>query len=630
MKHKITYLVLVCLLVPLHSYSQWEIPSPKINIGEYGITDTVFMAPDGDDEAAGTVDAPVASFNVALDRLPFGTEGVNGGQAYGLIIFHPGHYTPDNGFRQSNAQWKRGNTYKNISIEGLGEVTLGGVPTDFSEGHLLLLKGDHIFIKNLHLRYCDGIGVLLNRDPSYGRQDNVLINGVRVDSASSFSMLLRNVDTITIRNSGSFYASRPGSEALTSPCSWPSGIKFFACSNAQIHDSEIAFTRGEGLNFHNSFLGEAFDNLIHDNPTNIYNDNSANLSLHHNLIYNTPFESEEFWRTCPGDNASTWAGAGLLIANEGACDRGNFPVMEQCQTHCSFPDESYSNVDSVFVYNNIMQNVGSAFRFWQGVTDILGVNCVRNVWIFNNTLLGITGDAESRNGSVVSFFYPSYNVLVDNYYGYMENIKIHGNIFAYGPESGASLEPVRSVFHDLHPRPGGFEFSENVWVEDHPWVNDGIVRPDLPADAPIFFGEENVLFPCDAQMEWVFPVTPLLPGLLADDFLYRRRTGANTNAGALEYMENCTVSSPERLVKDQVFEVFPNPCRIGEYISVQTDLEEGTYHYQLFHINGGLFQMGEFPPGGKVRISSELKQGLYFLSVKSDKSVITKKLILIE
>ncbi len=624
------YWVLAIMVLPLFVNAQWGIPQPKVNVGAYAITDTLYISPEGDDVASGSADAPLASFDVALDRLPFGVEGVNGGHAYGLIIFLEGHYRPENGFRQSNSQWKRANTYKNVSVEGRGQVTLGGIPENFSEGHLLLLKGDHIFIKNLRLGLCEGIGVLLNRDPSYGRQNNVLIDGVQVDSAGSFSMLLRNVDTITVRHSASFHASRPGSEGLTSPCQWPSGIKFFACSQARIHDSEIAFTRGEGLNFHNSFLGEAFDNLIHDNPTNIYNDNSANLSLHHNHIYNSPSESEGFWRTCPGDTSSTWAGAGLLIANEGACDRGNFPVMEQCQTRCSFPDERYSNVDSIFVFNNVLQNVGSAFRFWQGVTDIPGGNCVRNVWIFNNTLLGITGDAEGRNGSVLSFFYPSYNFLVDNFYGYMENVRIHGNIFAYAPGTGANLEPVRSVFHEFHPRPDGFEFSENVWVEDHPWVNDGIVRPNLPADAPIFQGEENTLFPCDARPEWVYPVTPLFPGLLEDDFLYRTRSEISTNAGALEYVEDCTLNSSDHLVEQQPIQIYPNPCKIGDLLSIRSVRGAGSYQYRLFQISGRLCQSGQLAPGEMIRFSSDLKSGLYLLLLKGDKRVVTQKLILIE
>lgn len=630
MRPKTTFCLGIWIALPFLAFSQWEIPEPELGAGNYSISDTIYMSPTGDDSAPGTAEAPVKSFDVALDLLPFGVEGVNGGHSYGLIMFYPGHYFPDNGFRQSVSRWKQGNTYKNVSVEGIGEVRLGGTPTNFSEGHLLLLLGDHIYVKNLDMAYCDGIGLLLNRNPDDGRQHNVLIDGVRVDSAASFSMLLRNVDTITIRNSGSFHASRPGSELLAFPCSWPSGIKFFACSQARIHDSEIAFTRGEGLNFHNSFLGEAFDNRIHDNPTNIYNDNSAKLSLHHNLIYNQAEESDDFWRTCPADTNPTWAGAGLLIANEGACDRGNFPVFEQCQTRCSLPDEIYSNVDSVFVFNNVMQNVGSAFRFWQGVTDIPGGNCIRNVWVFNNTILGITGDAEGRNGSVVSFFFPSYNILLDNFYGYMENVEIHGNVFAYDPESGVDLKAVRSVFHDFHPRPGGFTFSQNVWVEDHSFVNDGIVRPNLPTEAPLFFDAENALFPCDARPEWIHSVTSILPELLTDDFLRRSRSESGTNAGALEYMENCSLNSAESLVQDRPFAIFPNPCKLGESLSIQSNSGEGPYQYQLFRIDGVHCGAGQLTIGGQIPISSDLQSGIYYFLLRGKKTVKTQKLLLIE
>ncbi len=108
--------------------AQWSIPSPLVAVGEFSITDTVYMSPLGSDTAPGTESAPVATFTRALQLLPFGVQGVSGGHRYVLVRLLPGTYYIPSGLSQSAGQWQQGNTFKNVSIEGVGEVHVYGDP----------------------------------------------------------------------------------------------------------------------------------------------------------------------------------------------------------------------------------------------------------------------------------------------------------------------------------------------------------------------------------------------------------------------------------------------------------------------------------------------------------------------
>lgn len=253
-------------------FCQFNIPSPIINVGNYTITDTVYMDPQGSDANLGTFSSPLQTFAAAVQMLPWGTAGINGGHAYGLIMLKPGFYQTTLGFQQYANNWQNNGVYKDISVEGIGNVIIGGTAANLSTGHLLQLSGDHIFVKNITLQYSSGTGLLISRiNP---RQRNILIDNVTVEHVGAFSILsplgafsilTKAVDTISIINSKSLYASRIGFENVTSHCEWPSGIKLLDNSNCIVNNCEVAYTRGEGLNFQNSTLCNAYSNHLQCN-----------------------------------------------------------------------------------------------------------------------------------------------------------------------------------------------------------------------------------------------------------------------------------------------------------------------------------------------------------------------------
>ena len=598
--------------------AQFSIAEPVIHQGVYAITDTIYMDPQGNDNATGTFAEPVRSFEVAVQKLPFGTSGINGGNAYGLIMLKEGHYITSNGFHQFVNTWQNGEVFKNVSIEGLGEVTIGGTVDEFATGHLLQLSGSHIFIRNLQLQYSTGIGILLGRNSPDGRQHNVLIENVTVDSVGSFSMLLRNVDTILVRHCNSLYSSRPGADELTSPCQWPSGIKFFNSTESTIHDSEIAYTRGEGLNFQNCVRGQAYRNRLHDNGLNFYNENSARITFHHNLIFNTPGIGPVYWRNCPADTDVIWASGGILIANEGSCDEGNFPVFQDCATRCSFPDETFLNVDSLFVYNNIFQNTGNAIGFWEGATVIAGVNCIRNVFIFNNTIIGALGMPGVNPTGFVSLFFPGYNFLFNSNYSYLQNVRVDNNIFTYDTDEYPQMNPVSMVFHPLHPGPKDITFDGNLWVEDHAYKGpDDLIRPELAGSTWLLTDSLGSITPCFENMDWIYAQQSHFP-FLTSDYVYSPRLSTTTNVGAIEFDPDCMPVSAETIQPTTfTIDAYPNPCFSCNTLFVRNLPEGRQYTFEIFssmssHVTSGTLE------GNRMELNATLPAGIYFVLIKGE------------
>ena len=145
----------IILILPFQFLSAqdfWSFEKPQINTPEFPISDTIYMAVDGNDSNDGSMNNPVETFDKAMELLPYGTPGINEGHAYGMIQLLPGDYVLEDGFNQNQNDYKRDNTYKNISVEGLGEVTLRGTKNQFTNGHMIKLIGSHISVKNINIK----------------------------------------------------------------------------------------------------------------------------------------------------------------------------------------------------------------------------------------------------------------------------------------------------------------------------------------------------------------------------------------------------------------------------------------------------------------------------------------------
>lgn len=568
----------------------------------------------------GSIHSPVATFQKALSLLPFGTVGVNEGNAYGLIRVLPGNYVLTDGWQQNLNQYQNGGTFKNVSVEGIGEVTIGGSDTVFANGHGIRLIGNHIFLKNLHIHNTKIHGVSIGGNAERNR--HVLIDQVEVDSVQSFSMLISTTDTVLIRNSKGLYGSRPGFDTLQSPCQWPSGIKFYDCKWSTIHDSEIAYTRGEGLNFHNSEYGLAFNNRLHDNTTNIYCDNSARIVLRNNINYADP-EKAMYWRGCPADTTKTYGCKGVLLANEGACTVGG-PTYVNCESFCTMAGTSHRQIDSIFIFNNFFVNVTPALNLWQGNVDmsIEGHNCLRNIFFHNNTVIGVTGDSTAGIAAMIYAFFPNaYSTVVDRGYAIGQNIQVKRNIVSYDKDKFAQIEPVRIVRDPNFPVPFSMQISDNRWIEtDNELSATDQIDPLLPTE--IGFSKDEILqelTPCPGK-DYLLQ-SAIAPNWLGSDFADEYRFSP-TNVGALEYASSCPSPSSglNQLNLDPDFLVYPNPSS-GTFTIQLNSVSKGEIF--VYSLSGQIIVEGQEIYRKEIIDLGAQPNGLYLVEIRTKNGIKT-------
>lgn len=605
----------------------WDFETPKINTNDFPIQDTIYMSVDGNDDNSGTIDDPVATFDKAMDLLPFGTVGINNGHAYGLIRLLPGEYIVEGGFNQYAIDYEQNNTFKNISIEGIGDVVIRGTKDQFAVGHMIKLLGSHIFVKNIEVKYGTIHGLFLGSD---NQQTDVLIDNVTTDSVMSFGMLFHNIRNIEVKNSKVLHSSRPGHENDITPCQWPSGLKFYNCEYAVCHGTEIAHTRGEGLNFHNSSYGLAYNNILHDNPTNIYCDNSQKIIIRKNFNYSTPGNYKS-WLTCPGDTVLRLGSTGILIANEGACDGGLGPTYNGCTTICPLGD-NFPHTDSIFISNNLFVNAAPALSLWQGVTEPLGgPNCLKNIYFEHNTVVGVTGGYDTSRPAFINAFFPNFhNTLLGFGYATVSNLQINNNIFAMPKDVYPLARLANITLHNTFPVPFQLIFNNNlVNIDNNIMDSDNFITEFETTSIEVDIDSVMKYFqPCDNENpELIYNSTGV--SWIQDDYFSTQRNSENNNIGAIVRSELCTNSlTLPNVSNDDLFTLFPNPTNHSfriENVEIDSDDFEVTIYDQLG--NQKFRKSYSFEPTIDI---SNLPNGIYLVTIRSHTNIQTRKLLKVQ
>nr|MBS0038412.1 T9SS type A sorting domain-containing protein [Saprospiraceae bacterium] len=565
------YIVLLSLFLmagfqSIHSQTLPQITTPLVDTLQYTITDSVYLSVHGNDGGEGTADDPLRTFSEAVNRLPFGIEGVNGGHAYGLIIFQEGYYPVEGSLQQTTNQWKQGNTYKNISVRGEGEVIIGGTQQQPAQNTLLLLRGSHIYVKNIRLEYGLNIGLQIAGPATYPRQcSNIYLQNVSVDSVGSHGILISFAEYILAENISVYHSGAYDPPIPPYPCrTWPSGFKPHMSQHVTLRNSSVGQNWGEGVNFHNCQYVLAEHNVIHDNfGTNLYNDNSSNYIARNNLIFNTP-GADKFWRGCYGFESAPVAAAGISIANERSCPTSAGFITDRtrdCVLECYHPINGtfrVSNVDSMFVYNNVILNASAALTVWEGVTE-LGRSCFQNIWIAHNTCVGFESDSAIANSGLISFFFPSGITIFGNQMSSITQTHITDNIFSYEPENHPNISIVRRVLDNFFPAPFEVSFSNNLWSSEPPGYamdDETVVNNSIPTSLDY----QSV------SADWVSLFEPLPTGsgydFMKTDFFGNARV--EWTAGAIEMQAVNTVD----LVMEEKsnFRLFPNPAKNRVFI----------------------------------------------------------------
>jgi hypothetical protein len=620
-------LILIISIIPLKEIKAqdfWLFNPPLINTLDFQITDTIYMAVDGNDDNNGSMDAPVATFGKALELLPFGLPGIKNGHAYGLVRILPGEYILENGFSQNENHFKKDETYKNISIEGIGKVVLRGRKEQFTNGHMIKLMGSHIFIKNIEIKYATIHGILIAGDHQIS---DVFIDNVKTDSVQSFGILIRNVKNVRVENCQVLNSSRPGNESLESPCSWPSGLKFYGCEYAVCQNTEVAYTRGEGLNFHNTSFGLAVNNTLHDNPTNLYCDNSQKIIIRQNFIYSNEGE-EKNWLTCPGDTNRRNGSRGILLANEGACDGGLGPTYNQCKTICPF-GKQFPHVDSIFIHNNFFINTAPALSLWQGVTEVLGgPNCLKNIFFEHNTVAGIIGGYEDSRPHFISAFFPNaYNTITGLGYATVENFNIKNNIFTLPSDKYPKASLSRVTRHNLFPVPFDLTFKNNAIN-----TKDEIIDED---NFDVQFKKTSLDPKMDSIIKYFEPCENFNPELIFSastanwmprDYFSNLRNDDNNNIGAMIKSQICQISSANsKYHLNYQFLVYPNPA--NHIIHISDEMNIGDQVYIKFSNQTGKVLFNSSFTEKTIFDISHFQNGIYLMTLSTKNRVKTFRII---
>jgi hypothetical protein len=612
MKSKLS-LCLTILLNCFYAISQTlpTIVTPDIAAIENQITDTVYMAVNGDDSNPGTASQPVKTFIKAIQLLPFGTQGVNNGNAYGLVILKEGHYLTENGFGQPESQWKNGNTYKNVSVEGEGKVMIGGTPQNPASNTLLVLRGSGIFIKNIKLRYGLNIGLHISGEARFPRTcSNIVIENVEVDSVASHGMLLGFCEkvlanNVVVRHSGAWDPPIPPHDCKT----WPSGFKPFMSAHVSIQHSTVAENWGEGVNFQNCEYALVQNCEIHDNyAVNIYNDNSSKYIVRNNLIYNTP-NYKKFWRACYGYENAPVSGKGISISNERSCPVSRGYLVNRtidCVLECVNTIQGnylIPNVDSMFIYNNFILNTGTAISFWEGVTE-LARSCINNVWVVHNTCIGVDGDSALSNANLIRFQFPSGINLQLKQLSSIENTVIAQNIFSFNPQKHPNMSISRRNLNNLFPAPFDVKFSNNIWS----------TMPETYAfDTTSLIDNQLIMHLNYEDNQRTNPLSVALQGNEFDfaktDFEGQSRFA--WRPGAMEYF----YTSIPKTGEEHRLKIYPNPASSFLNIKFPFELHAQILAITLYDANGKAIEADCHPISkNELRINtSNLPHGIYFI-----------------
>lgn len=610
-------LLLWCILYCPHSHlwgqEPFMIDKPVVDTLEFAITDSVYVAPDGDDANSGSVYAPLRTFNAAINHIPFNdtTDGIT--HVYGLVILKEGHYQQS--FIQSQSQWQHGDHFKHISVRGEGVVTIGGTKDSPLEGHLMQLRGSHIYIKNINLRYGGLVGLILSGEARFPRtMSDIIMEDVTVDSVASHGILINYAERVaasrvTVRHSGGYDPPIP-----PFPCrTWPSGFKPYFSDHVQITESVVQRNWGEGINFHNCQYAKIQACMVSDNhSTNIYSDNSSKYIIRNNLIYNTPGIMEH-WRSCYGFEEAPVAPRGISLANERSCPVTRGFIVNRtidCALECIHPFNGtvrIPTIDSIYAYNNIIVNISAAFSLWEGVTE-LATSCMRNVYIVHNTCIGVDSDPEIRNTAMVNFNFASGVNLALRPLSSIESSLFAQNIFSFRQDDFPNLNILRRVLHPTFPAPFDVEFSQNIWnVEPAAFGFDSLSRvaPDLFDEVDM---AEAMSWSEHTFTDYVHEGNPY--PFVVDDFLGRERT--IWTEGAIE----TKLSTSSNLVPAKVgLKLYPNPGQ--NFVIIES--EEDMTQIQVTDAHGRTYHLMTYfdHPISKVQLATEnFTPGLYIINAK--------------
>lgn len=580
---------------------------PVINLPEIiAPQQFVYLSPTGNDANPGTMALPKKTFFSALNKIDFGIPGINNGQHYGEVVLLPGDYYPKatSPFVQNESQWRKNINgyfgYKNISISGIGNVILHGDSLGQSS-QMIYLSGSKIKLHNLKIQnvplhgiFCQGSAIIHHSDVS--------IDSVIVDGAIDFGILITGYTRILVEHSTVANTCLRNEHEKDLLCQWASGLRADNCSNVTFRNNRVYHNWGEGINTSLSEYVHVHDNLVFDNySVNIYAHSASKAIYSHNLVYNI---DSIYWRYCYNGKGFS---SGISIANELTCTNACFLWSNSCgslMSCCSETDYdhpiltfvNYKQVDSVFVFNNIL--LGSDISVWDAFSSFTSYANLSNIFIANNTSINVFGSNDAAKALL--------SIILGTPFVNYKNMNIQSNIFSVD----LSI-PKTSVFSAAAPN----GICNGDWLTK--FKNNGNLWSEIPVIAGFDFSKdkEQIFLP---KMIQANEIDKLIPGndhpelmyssqlldFINDDYFHNPRKFF-TNSGAIE---NSSVTETENtLITKLSIIISPNPVSNVANIITLKKISQ----VNIYDSTGKLF----FKTKNKIINCSNWCSGLYIIEI---------------
>ena len=604
MQNKI-YLLCLLQLAFYSSYAQLPIinnptiPNP---------TQTIYLDPNGSDSNPGTFAFPKKTFYAAISNLSFGIPNVNGGNAYGEVIFKSGDYYPtgSTGYTQDYNNWRsivNGRyVYKNISVRGLGNVVLHG-DSLLTGSQMIYLRGSGIKVSNIKIKNSKLHGVAMIGS-NITHHTDVMVDGVVVDGAIDNGIWITGYDNVLVQNCNISNTCLRNYNSIGA-CQWASACRVENNKHASVIKNVIFNNWGEGLNMSLVRNAKVQDNIVYDNySVNIYCNSTSNAIYSHNLTYNT---DSTFWRNCVGQGKT--AATGISITNELLCTNACWLYGNNCGTLTSccseidddfpfpfFQPVTYYQTDSVYVFNNIVLN--ASISVWDASSGFNNYANLTNFFISNNSVIGVAGQQTLNK--------PLLNIFLGTPFVKYNNVGLYNNIFSTDTTDINTVNLNTSVAGTCAQawQTETF-FNKNMWnkIPSNAGLNFSQEIQNSSISQNVNFNNLTPITPSNSNLTLV-STTPLL-NYITDDFFHTPRNN-NTNIGAIE---NSSITSTSDIKINNII-ISPNPAKdkiyFNETIIAKSIIVYDVHGKQLILIN-------DFSDDS-IDIS-KLKSGIYFLII---------------
>jgi parallel beta-helix repeat protein len=267
------------------------------------IPPTFFIAVDGSDSNAGTIDSPFRSLQHAINLISIG----------GTIYLRGGTYIADPDAYNFVSDDHDGTAASPLLIRPYNaeKAILDGRNLSRQDSTGISISGSYVEIEGLEFQN-SAFGIL-----SYGAQHLKVLNNIVHDTETTgigiYAPTLGGSSDIEVIGNTVYHANLNNQERSRTS-NWGSGITISKSRNAVVMNNQVYYNYGEGITSTLSDTVYVANNLVHDNySVQLYMDQATNTVFENNLVYSEG--NTGFYRRL--SDAEGWQPAyGILIANE--------------------------------------------------------------------------------------------------------------------------------------------------------------------------------------------------------------------------------------------------------------------------------------------------------------------------